>query len=216
MPRKYRCSRYLLFPRQDFDGLSLCQTGRDRVHCVRRWLSYEQAARHLETNALSQFEIQNRSQVLCQSGSRGNVYYMEFATADEAMSVSDRERLGSSSSSIAPDNRQKDEDKEEPLSQTSSNVIRLRVFGLSPISKRMKVALKQLLDDRLVELVARAISGVVTRSGTINAVNLNYVKLLGTLSDTSHSHNKEHKDSANNGETDEGEDEELFTGRPGL
>ena len=45
----------------------------------------------------------------------------------------------------------------------------------------MKAALKQLLDDRLIELAARAISGAVTRTGVISSGNMAYVKRLGQL-----------------------------------
>ena len=43
------------------------------------------------------------------------------------------------------------------------SVIRLQVFGLAPMKKRMRVAFA-LLDDRLVELAARAISAVTRQA----------------------------------------------------
>ena len=61
------------------------------------------------------------------------------------------------------------------------NSIVLKVYGLYPVNPKMKAALKQLLDDRLIELAARAISGAVTRTGVISSGNMAYVKRLGQL-----------------------------------
>ena len=58
-------------------------------------VSYEQAVRHLETYALSQFEIQNRPRQFVSRDQEGNVYYMQFAAA-----------TASSSSSATPDPQQ--------------------------------------------------------------------------------------------------------------
>ena len=171
-------------------------------------LSYEQAVRHLETYALSQFEIQNRPRFFVSRDQEGNVYYMKFASSDDGGG-------GSSSGGGGGDNRSREEEVKDsslttshaPSSSTitttsssssattttittsNTNTIRLEVYGLSPISDRMQEALKQLLNDRLIELAARAISGVVTRSGTINAANLSYVKLLGDGLDKSSNDN---------------------------